>query len=238
MSKHIDGVGEVATPTTFKEKISNFLYHYKWHTVVALAVVIAIVICSLQFCSKASYDAHILYIGSKNIGRVAKDGDVPEIVELTSALKLITDDFDGNGSVTIGFTNYYHLSEDEKKQLDDVNETLLNTDMNAIPNVLMHSDYYLSFISVSAYEKYHKVGDEVRFISLTSFASGEDVDFYSDYAIYLSSTGAYQIPGLSLLPEDTLICIRCPSSLGGMTNEHSQYVENAKKMLTNILSYS
>ena len=57
MSKNIEGVGEVATPSTFKEKLQNFIYHYKWHTVVALFLVVTIIICSLQFCTKEEYDA-------------------------------------------------------------------------------------------------------------------------------------------------------------------------------------
>ncbi|MBQ7343509.1 MAG: hypothetical protein IJW53_01950 [Clostridia bacterium] len=236
MNKNIEGVGEVAVPSTPKEKIQNFIYHYKWHTVVALLLVIAIVVCSLQFCGKEEYDAYILYAGSKSIGRTAKDGDVAEIATVISSLKRITDDFDENGEVTINFTNYYFLSADERKNLTDLNEALLANDQKSISGVLEHSEYYLLFISVAVYEQYHKVGDEELFISLSDYkASSPDIELYADNAILLSSTEAYKLPGLSALPDDTLICIRRPSVLGGKSNEHKEYLENAKEMLENIL---
>ena len=47
MSKNIEGVGEVQTPSTPKEKILNFWYHYKWHSIAALVVVLVAVVCAL-----------------------------------------------------------------------------------------------------------------------------------------------------------------------------------------------
>ncbi len=236
MNKNIEGVGEVAVPSTPKEKIQNFIYHYKWHTLVALLLIVAIIICSLQFCVKEEYDAYILYAGSKNIGRTAKDGDVAEIATVISSLKRITDDFDENGEITLNFTNYYFLSAEERKGLDDLNEALLASDQKSISGVLEHSEYYLLFISAAVYEQYHKVGDEELFISLSEYkTSSPDIELYADNAILLSSTEAYKLPGLSALPEDTLICIRRPSVLGGKSKEHTAHLENAKMMLENIL---
>ena len=237
MNKNIDGVGEVTVPSTLKEKVQNFIYHYKWHTLIALLLVIALVVCSLQFCSKEDYDAYILYAGSKNIGRTSKDGDVAEIATVISSLKRITDDFNENGETTLNFTNYYYLSADERKDVDDLNEALLANDRNSISSVLEHSEYYLCFISKAVYEQYHKVGDEELFISLDGYKTASpDIELYADNAILLSSTEAYKLPGLSSLPDDTLVCIRRPSVLGGKSKEHTAHLENAKKMLENILS--
>jgi hypothetical protein len=38
------------------------------------------------------------------------------------------------------------------------------------------------------------------------------------------------------LPDDTLICIRRPSVLGGKSKEHMAHLENAKQILENILT--
>ena len=237
MSKNIAGVGEVEAPSTPKEKIQNFWYHYKWHSVAAVILVIAILVCSLQFCAKEEYDAYILYAGSKNIGRTTENGDVAEIATVISSLKRITDDFDKSGEVKVSFTNYYYLSADERKGLDDLNEALLANDRKSISSVLEHSEYYLCFISVAVYEQYHKVGDEELFISLSDHkADNPELEYYSDSAIFLSSTDAFMLPGISALPEDTLICIRRPSILGGKSKEHNEHLENAKKMLENILT--
>ena len=237
MNKNIEGVGEVTVPSTVKEKLQNYWYHYKWHTLIALLLVVAILVCTLQFCAKESYDAYILYAGSKSIGRTAKDGDVAEIATVISSLKRISEDFDENGEVSVNFSNYLFLSPDEAKERDDVNEALLMSDRSALGSALEHSEYYLCFISKSVYDQYHKVGELERFISLKEHAdSHPELEYYSDSAILLSSTAASKLPGLSSLPEDTLICIRQPSFLGSKSDEHIKYLEDAKKMLNNILN--
>ena len=236
MNKNIEGVGEVMTPSTLKEKIQNFWYHYKWHSVAALVVVLVVVVCVLQFCKREEYDAYILYAGSYNIGRTSEDGDVPEIVDINSALKRIVKDFDKNGETNINFTNYYYLSNDEIESSEEVNEVLLANDTKALSGVLEHSEYYLMFISKAVYENYHKVGDDDLFMDLTSYASyNPDAEFYKPNAILLSSIDASSLSGLSSLPEDTLVCIRFPSIIGGKTKEHQTYFENAKKMLISLL---
>ena len=237
MSKNIEGVGEVMTPRTPKEKIQNFWYHYKWHSVVAVVLIIAMVVCTLQFCSKESYDAYVLYAGSRNIGRTSKDGDVAEIATVISSLKRVSDDFDENGEISINFTNYYYLSSSEAAGLDDVNQALLTNDKASLSSVLEHSEYYLCFISKAVYDEYHAVGSSERFVLLDGYKeSHPELEYYTDSAIYLSSTEAYKLPGLSNLPEDTLICIRHPSVLGGKSDVHTMHFNNAKKMLEKILN--
>jgi hypothetical protein len=236
MNKNIEGVGEVQTPTTAKEKAQNFWYHYKWHSIVALFLVVTLVICSLQLCGRSKYDAHILYAGSRSIGRTAADGDVAEIVTVLSSLKRVTDDFDENGEISVNFSNLYYLTGDEANGLTDVNDALLASDRQTLNTVLSHSDYYFMLISVGVYEEYHKVGDEELFIDLTSFASyNSEAEYYAPNAIYLSSIEASKLPGIANLPSDTLICIRQASVMGGKSKEHLQYLEDAKKILINFL---
>ena len=225
------------TPRGPKEKMQNFWYHYKWHSIVALVLVIAITVSALQFCTKESYDAYVLYAGSKNIGRTSKDGDVAEIATVISSLKRVADDFDESGETSISFTNYYYLSGDEASGLDDVNHALLNNDRAALSSVLEHSEYYLCFISRTVYDEYHGVGSSERFVLLDKYKSAHpELEYYTDSAIYLSSTEAYKLPGLSNLPEDTLICIRHPSVLGAKSDEHMMHFNNANKILENILN--
>lgn len=237
MKKSIDGVGEVTAPSTPKEKIQNFWYHYKWHTVVSVVLVIAILVCSLQFCTRESYDAYILYAGSKRIGRTSRDGDVAEIVTLLSSLKRVGEDFDGDGEVKVNLSALYYLSPAETAKADAADTALLTTDRSTLSNLLEHSEYYLCLISPDVYEAYHRVGDNELFIPLGEYAAtNPELSYYSDSAIYLSSTPASKLPALAGLPEDTLVCIRRPSVLGAKSEQHLSYFENAKEMLENMLS--
>ena len=238
MNKNIEGVGEVQVPSTPKKKIQNFWYHYKWHLIAAVFLLVTVIICTLQLCTRTEYDAYILYAGNKNIGRTAEDGDVAEIVTVISSLKRITDDFDENGEISVSFSNYYYLSREEINNSDNVNDALLASDQKALSSTLEHSEYYLCFISPEVYEQYHKVGGDELFISLGEYKTAHpEIEYYADNAIRLSSTGASALPGLSALPEDTLICIRYPSFLAVKSDKHLAHFDNAKKMLENILDF-
>ena len=235
MKKTVQGVGEVTVPSTFKEKMQNFWYHYKWHSLAAFILVIAIFICTFQFCTLTKYDAYIMYAGGKNIGRTASDGDFAEIEKVISALKGVTEDFDKNGEVSPNFVSYFYLSSEEASDRDDVNDLLLANDRKSIQSVFEHSEYYLCFISKSVYEEYGRVGDDEIFLNLNEFKK-EGVEFYTDSAILFSSLDASKLSGFSTFPDDTLVCIRRPSVLGGKSKEHQRYVENAKDILTNLIN--
>ena len=236
MNKNIEGVGEVEAPSTAKEKLQNFWYHYKWHSVVALVVVIALLICTLQLCRKESYDTYILYAGSKSIGRTAENGVPAEIEDVISSLKRVSEDFDGDDTVSVNFVSYYYLSNEEAAKEENVNDALLANDQKSLTSVLEHSEYYLAFISTAVYERYHKTGDSEIFIDLTGYRDiNPDAEYYSDNAILLSSIDASGLPGLKNLPDDTLICIRYPSSIGGKSKDHKRHFENAKEVLVNLL---
>lgn len=237
MRKNIQGVGEVTVPSTPKEKLQNFWYHYKLHTALCVLLVISLLICSLQLFSRESYDAYILYAGSKNISRTAADGDVAEIATVISSLKRIAGDYDENGEVSVNFGSYYYVSGSDTADLNNASEILLKNDKETLTTLLEHSDYYLCFISVDVYEEYHSVDGLERFISLDSYKSmSSDLKYYADNAIYLSSTPASGLPGLKDLPSDTLICIRQPSILAGQSKTHQLYLSNAKEMLGNIIN--
>lgn len=237
MKKNIEGVGEVMTPSTLKGKVQNFWYHYKWHSLLSIVVIIAIIVCSLQFCSKESYDSYILYAGSKSISKTRTDGDVAEIETVITSLKRVSEDFDGDGENSVNFLNLLYMSSEEIAALEgNVNDALLMSDKSTLSSVLENSEYYLCFISEAVYEGYHLVGTNELFIDLSEHKSAHpELEYYNDCAIYLSSTGAYSLPGLSSLPKDTLICIRRPSVLGAKTERHSELFDQAKEMLDNIL---
>ena len=67
--------GEVKIKSKLTERIENFFYHYKWHTLIALFLIFTITVCTLQTCQKSSYDAYIMYAGGTNISSTPKEGE-------------------------------------------------------------------------------------------------------------------------------------------------------------------
>lgn len=241
MKEYIEGVGEVEVPKSFKDKAANFWYHYKWHSIIALILVFAIIICSLQFCKKEEYDIHILYAGPYVIGKTASDGNEAEVVKVISSLERVAKDFDSDNSLNVNFTNYLYMSSEEIEESGkDVDYSFLNNDKKSLEGTFEFSEYYLCFISLSVYEMYNNAGEDGSlFVSLDEFSAYVTEDaYYANNAIKLSKTSFYNMPGINALPEDTLICIKTPSVLASKSKDHKEHLSRAKETLKNILIFS
>ncbi len=243
MSDYIDGVGKVDTPKTFKEKLVNFWYHYKWHTIVAAFVILALIVCISQCSAKPSYDIQILYAGSAMIKVKNEGADFSDIENMMSSSKRVVPDIDGDSEQVISITNYFYLSAEEKDALGDgVNEALLESDRKSLDSVIQHSEIYLCFISEAVYNSYKGENGE-RFASLNEYKEKYKEKyppelFYADNAIRLSMLDLYKLPGFASLPDDTLICIRTANLLAANSKDHKEAIKNANTVLENILNYS
>lgn len=239
MSEYIEGVGEVASPRSFKERAANFWYHYKWHSVVCLVLIFAITVCSLQFCKKEDYDMHILYAGSHVVGKTAPEGSEAEVVKVISSLKRVAKDYDADGKLRVNFTNYYFLSASEQQAAGaDLDYAFLSNDKKSLESALEFSEYYLCFISPAVYEQYNEHGEIDMFISLEEYKDTiPETSFYAYNAIRLGECDFYKMPGICELPSDTLICIKTPSILASKSDEHEEYISRARDSLGVILNY-
>ena len=240
MKEYIEGIGEVEAPRGFKERAANFWYHYKWHSVVALVLVFAVLICSLQFCKKEDYDIHVLYAGPYVVGKTVSDGSEAEVEKVISSLNRVANDFDTDGSVKVNFTNYLYMSAEEMQAAcSNVDYSFLSNDKKSLEGSLDYSEYYLCFISPAVYEAYNEMGDIDMFMPLDEYSSYVSEEaYYASNAIKLSKTEFYKMPGISALPDDTLLCVKTPSVLASKSKEHEDYLSRAKETLKNILVLS
>lgn len=223
---------------TGKEKLSNFWYYHKWHTVVALFLIFTVLICSLQMCSKESYDVHIMYAGPHEFKRTSQSGDVAPYVNALSSLKYFSNDYNGDGKVSVDFLDLYLLTSQEMQNASkdpetELNYPLLSNNKETFTNNLMYSDFYVCLLSIAVYEQYKTVSDVSVFTDLEKYvesgvpyylngelfginadtATSDALQFYDNAAIYLSSTALYSTPEFSKLPKDTLICLRIKSAV-------------------------
>ena len=238
--------GTPQAPQTILSKLDNFWYHYKWHTIVALFLIFAITICSFQMCSKTKYDVHILYSGSYEIKRTSTDGDIAEYAKFLSSFKRVTDDYDNDGNISLSLKDLFMLSDKEIEEIQkadssiEINRSLLIENKNILSETLIYSDYYVCLLSKSVYDEYKTVDDIEMFSPLSSHVhDGTSVEFYTDTAIYLSSTGFYSLPGISNLPDDTLICLRSVSAVANHFNEKDATEARRRgiDVVENIINY-
>ena len=238
--------GEVKMRSPVIAWFENFWYHYKWQTIIALFLVLVIFVCSVQMCSKESYDTYIMYAGHKNILHTSKDGDIPEYNVILSSLKKISLDYNEDGKVTPAFSDLFVMSEEMKQkieaELEDgerVNESLLSTDKKTLTDRMMYSEYYVCLLSLEVYEEYRIISDLPMFLPLLPYISeGGVYEWAGDDAIYLKSTAFYESAGICDLPDDTVICLRMKSEMSAVFggDKNDEMFKRAEEVVRKILA--
>ena len=216
--------GEVKLKHPILTWLDNFWYHYKWHSIVALLLVLVIVVCSFQMCSKESYDTHIMYAGHKRILHTEEDGDIPEYNIIISSLKKMCEDSDGDGRVVPAFSDLFVMSEEMKNKIEaeldkgeKVNESLLSTDRKTLADRMLYSEYYVCLLSEDVYRDYRVISGIDMFLPLAPYTSeGGEYEWAGEDAIYLRSTPFYEMAGICDLPDDTVICLRMKSEMSAV----------------------
>lgn len=237
---------DVEMKSPLVSKLENYWYYYKWHTIVALFLIFAIVVCSFQMCSRVEIDGYILYAGGKTVSRTASGGDRAEYARVLDAMKKVVDDFDNDGESNVSFSTLFQLSPDEITEIEnrndgtEVNYALLSEDTETLRDRMYIGEYYLCLMSPYVYECYREIDGISLFVTAADFAPIEnELEYYSDYAVKLSSTPFYKNnPAIrDVFPADTLVCLRIKSAVssafGGAENE--EIYRRAEIIFSNIL---
>lgn len=224
-------------------KLENFWYHYKWHSIVAVFLVVCITVCSLQMCTKKKIDFLVLYASGTEISRKSVDGDVPAYNKVSDVLAAYADDLDGDGDRNLVLTTHFVPSPEEIAEIEgtpgkEVNYSLVSSDSTALNQRMGIGDYYLSIISPYVFENYGKKGDVCVFEPIAQYAPAEnELEYYNEYAIKLSSTALYKNNPViqEYMPEDTLIAIQIKRVVG-VGNDSAEKHAHAEAVLRKILA--
>lgn len=200
----------MAQPTTTKAKVSNFFYHYKWHTVIAAFLVVVLAVCSLQFCSRESYDVHVMYAGPKGLVSAQTHA-------AATSLEGIARDYNGDGEVKVSFNTLYI-----DKRIDHGDENSMDASILA-QRSYENYETFVSEMQTGSYlilllspELFHELDTETGiFMPVADFGIIDDEHTVGENrtGVTLSALPIYKLAGLSALPADTVLCIRQPSAI-------------------------
>lgn len=247
LEKNAPGDTKVIKPP-LRERFDNFWYHYKWHSIVAIFLIVAILICTLQMCTRTSYDIHLTYAGYHEIKRTAPGGSSPYNEAVTSLSKLC-EDFNGDGEIHISFQTLFVVNEEEKDMLvgDDKNlqitESLVREDTDTLRSELVYGDQYVFLLSERLFKEYESAFEGALFRSLEEFSEGNTECVFASgtkTGVYLSSLKISSLPVLCDLPDDTVVCIRELSEVSQIFGK-SQNEENYRRgieVIKNFFAYS
>ena len=236
--------GEIKINSPLFEKLENFWYHYKWHSIVAVFLVIAITVLSLQMCQKTEYDAHILYAGTHEISHSSTDGEAPYYVA-TGSLKRVVGDFNDDGAVNVSLLNLFVLNDAEIEAAlagtegKEINESLILEDTETLKNTLLFGEYYVCFLSERLFLEYDAQYEGALFSEVADYIGDVECETVSGRGVYLRSLAYYDLPEICNLPEDTVVCLRKLSEVSTLFGkaENEKNFHRGEIIFKNIISY-
>ena len=244
MSNEKKTAGDITLRSPFLKKLDNFFYHYKWHTVIALFLVVAILVCLLQTCSKEAYDVEVMYAGPKNLN------DKQTVIDIQNAFAEFATDENGDGKVVARLVaywvdeRYYGGGDGENKDVDVpylANNSLTNE--KAYHDEIQAGNLSICLVSPYLFYQVYTEGGFMRIDELfptldeSVYRVGEDGSI-NHSAVVLSKTPFGSLPGLSTLPKDTILCLRKPGyHLLNASHLEAQHA-NSKNVFLNALGYT
>lgn len=212
---------DIHIKSPFLEKLDNFWFYYKIPVVITLVVALILTVCIVQSCSKEKEDVTVMYAGPYLYSAV-------EIERLCEELNSVMPaDFDGNGEKVTGIVTYQVMTEEqlieyeESLKLTDsqnrVDRTYFTTQFQTYNNYMLTGECAVLMLDPSLY---NKLIEAQRLQKLSAVFAETPTSAIDEYGIKLSETDFYKNSEmLSMLPEDTVLCLSLPYVFGKSGNE-------------------
>ncbi len=207
-----DKMPERALQSGTLSRFENYWYHYKWHTIGAVLLVLVALVCILQMCGRESGDISFLQVGGKTLS-----GQAQGQIRTSLSDSVLEED-----ECKVSFITHYIESTEMFQDMEDMDAAFLaNTsyeNANAFRTQLATVEAYICLLSRDVYElsrvyypDKRDEGDSVFYSPLyrpLSDFKNDLTDTYDDYAVYLHKTPLAELPGFKSMPRDTLLCFR------------------------------
>jgi len=223
----------------FIKWLDNYWYHYKWPTIIVSFFLAVGIICTVQMLKKEDYDVYAVYSGGKYF-----TADEQKAIE--DAFSYVIDDYDGNGDKNVCLTKIVVLTEEELKQKKEEanaeNENLaynFESRTDAIEQLsmeLMTGQSYVCFFSEGMYDQ---VKDKDRFVPLNSIFDTVPEGAVDECAVRLADTefGSYFSGALSVMGEDTVVCLRKISVQDAGSDKKTEEYEDHTEFFKRIIEF-
>ena len=220
----------------FLSWLDNFWYHYKWHTIVSIFLIIVFGICTFQMCTKKNYNVILTYAGPKEFITTPQ-----EKININSSLSNAAVDQYGESAAADLHTYIIYSKDqiaeiesetgDDGKKIYKVDTAQITKNMQELETFSQVGDSYIFLLDPYVYE--HLKGQpEItdRFVKISEVFGENAQGTYDECAIKLVDTDFYKNnPSLHVLPEDTLICLHV-KLLYTKQSEYDDYFELFKNI--------
>ena len=237
--------GDIKIKSPFTQKLENYWYHYKWHTIVGICAVILLIVLLFQTCTRVSYDAYILYAGPYKISNSSLNGNSSPYSNAITSFKKVCEDENNDKNVNATLLNLYISNQEEAEKLYgsnvDINESamLIQEDTERLGQMLLYGDYYVCFLSERLFLQYEKEFEGALFANVSGYLGDGDYELASERGVYLRSLDFYSLPEICNLPDDTVVCLRQNSDVSSFLNkaQSEKSFKIGEKIFVNILNF-
>lgn len=212
--------------------LDNFWYHYKWHTIATVFIVVVLGVCLIQCATTNKSEVVFTYAGPKEFV-TAPD----EKISLNSALSnVIKEQYGAEANANVNTFLIYSAEQikeieselDENKKPKYKVDTAFNTQEIAAFDEFSRSG--ASFILLLDPFMYQRLidnsGNSERLVTLASVFGETPEGARDQYSVRLGDTQIYKdSPELRVLPADTVVCLHGKLILSTKQNEYDKQVE-------------
>lgn len=141
-----------STPLTAKEKLQNFWYYYKWHTIIGLFIAFVLIFGVAQCTTKEEPDYTVMTVFDKYV-----PSEVTGKIE--DYLEQFGEDINGDGKVVV---HIYDASASDDRDIQNANSTRLMAELQRgeVMLFIVDEDNFSRLDNLNVFEKYPDFKDK------------------------------------------------------------------------------
>lgn len=210
---------------TFLQKVENYWYHYKWHTLLGSFALILALVCIVQCAGNNESDAMIMYAGNFKVADEYRERPLESIMK---------EDYNGDGEKQIDvFQLVFNITEvggeyeyyDVVAQTEELQRLEIEFTSGSSVIYILHPYIYSQYRNIM--RPLSEVLDEVPEYAV------------DEYGIPMSELVSYMTTTLNFYPENSILCIRKKRETNNLISrpDDDEYYENNVKFFRDIVEY-
>lgn len=214
---------------TFIQKLENFWYHYKWHTLLGIFGLVIGLICIVQCAGQKEPDAMLMYAGRFKVPEEYRENSIETIMK-----KDYNNDGEKNADV---FQIIIPIMEtDGEFELEDKVAITNNEEFRRFYTELANGSSVIYLLHPYLYEQAKGMGVLCPLSEALTTVPDFAID---DYGIPVSHLDAYEETTLNFYPDDCIICIRYERTRESdvMNADDPDYYRNNLAFFNDIIEY-
>ncbi len=183
------------------EWFENIWYHYKWLIIFGVVLVAFILISFSQFLATKDPDVNIMHVGPMYIS-----SDVAATIEDT--VGKLSDDYNDDGEIKVEILDItVNKFGNEDAGIDPVNYDQNNKGMQRFQTEIRAGDTVIYALDKQFFDVCVEEGLLTPLTDVIDDAYMPE-NVIDGYGVYISDLKAYELDGLSKIPETAILCLR------------------------------